>query len=65
MGGWEQVVVGGWASARVCACSANLEKEKREKETVGEEKVNMYSGANVEITAEATRGRRLCTMSCV
>lgn len=40
-------------------------KKNGKNETAGEEKVNMYSGADVEITAEAARGRRLRTMSCI
>lgn len=45
-------------------CIANIGKEMRGGKSV-REKVNMYSGADVEITVETARGRRLRTMYCI
>lgn len=51
--------VGG--GVRVCVHRERITGKKNGRR----EKVNMYSGANFEITAETARGRRLRTMTCI
>jgi len=54
------------SGARVCSANFGKETGKRnERRKSVREKVNMYSGADVEITAEAAWGGRLRTILCI
>lgn len=46
-------------ASRTSGKKREKEKRDRERKKCRRKKVNMYSGADVEITAEAARGRRL------